>query len=140
MRGQRAHMAFVVDEYGAFLGIVTLEDLLEEIVGEIQDETDEESPDMGLVEAGPGHWEANGLASLGDVERTTGLIVPPDVDANTLSGLFLARLERMPKVGDEIVEGSFTLRVLELCDRHVSRVNLLDSAQADAPPPPPAEH
>ena len=140
MRGQRAHMAFVVDEYGAFLGIVTLEDLLEEIVGEIQDETDEESPDMGLVEAGPGHWEANGLASLGDVERTTGLVVPPNVDANTLSGLFLARLERMPKIGDEIVEGSFTLRVLQLCDRHVSRVDLLDSAQADAPPPPPAEH
>jgi len=139
MRGQRAHMAFVVDEYGAFLGIVTLEDLLEEIVGEIQDETDEESPDMGLVEVGPGHWEANGLASLGDVERAAGLVVPPDVDANTLSGLFLARLERMPKVDDEIEEGTFTLRVLELSDRHVSRVDLKNSALADAPQPAP-EH
>jgi magnesium and cobalt exporter, CNNM family len=133
MRSQRAHMAFVVDEYGAFTGIVTLEDLLEEIVGEIQDETDEDSPDLGLVEVAPGHWEANGLASLGDVERTTGLVVPADVDANTLSGLFLTRLERMPQVGDAIEEGTFKLKVLELSDRHVSRVDLQDTGVNDAP-------
>lgn len=136
MRSQRAHMAFVVDEYGAFMGIVTLEDLLEEIVGEIQDETDEESPDLGLVVIGPGRWEANGLASLGDVEREAGLVVPANVDANTLSGLFLTRLERMPQLGDEIQEGSFLLRVLDISDRHVGRVDLEDTSLTQEAPPP----
>ncbi len=124
MRSRRAHMAFVVDEYGVFVGVVTLEDLLEEIVGEIQDETDDESPDLGIYKKEDGTWEADGLASLGDVEREIGLKIPADLDANTLSGLFLQRLARMPQVGDEIVEQDHRLKVLNLADRHVARVQI----------------
>lgn len=131
MRTKRAHMAFVVDEYGGFTGIVTLEDLLEEIVGEIQDETDEEQADLGIELIEPGRWEAKGLASLGDVERELGLLVPPDLEANTLSGLFLARVERMPVPGDEIIEGGFVLRVIEMANSHVERVAITSVATAE---------
>lgn len=135
MRARRAHMACVVDEYGGFLGIVTLEDLIEEIVGEIQDETDEAQPDLGVKEVDPGRrWEVAALASLSDVEREVGLVVPPELEANTLSGLFLTRIERMPRPGDEIVEGEFRLKVLDMANCHVDHVEItkLDEAPVDA--------
>ena len=96
--------------------------LVEKIVGEIADELDEEEPAFGLraTEAG---WEAHGLAPLPDVERATGFS-PGPVDANTLSGFFMQRLERMPKVGDEVTEGGYRLRVAEVDQRHVRRCEL----------------
>lgn len=122
MRTERAHMAFVMDEYGAFAGLVTLEDLLEEIVGEIADEGDEIEPRYGVVATERG-WEAHGLAPLADVERIVGLKVD-DLDANTLSGLFMQRLERMTEVGDSIEESGFVLRAQEIEDNYVAKVSI----------------
>ncbi|WP_170107672.1 hemolysin family protein [Photobacterium lipolyticum] len=133
MRTEHAHMAFVVDEYGEFEGLVTMEDLLEEIVGEIEDETDTDESIVVLQTLGDNCWEADGLISLSDLERLIGITVPADVDANSLSGLFMYRLKRMPEPGDELTEGEFTLKVESLKERHVGQV-LIQRLQDEAPP------
>ena len=123
MRAERAHMACVIDEYGAFSGLVTLEDLLEEIVGEIADETDTDETEFVISDEGD-HWLAEGLATFSDIERLTGFHVDIELDANTLSGLFMVRLGRVPKVGDEVTEGEFRFTVNELKDRRVGLVRI----------------
>jgi len=137
MRTQRAHMAFAMDEYGAFAGLVTLEDLLEEIVGEIADESDEDEARYQIIETDRG-WEAHGLVPLANVERMIGLTVEDELDANTLSGLFMQRLERMIEVGDCIEESDFLLRVAEIEDNYVAKVIIekISKPAANRPEPP----
>lgn len=120
MRSARAHMACVVDEYGVFTGIVTMEDLLEEIVGEISDELDARLPEYPIVQKDDG-WVAHGLTPLSDVVRITGLQLTTEVNANTLSGLFMYRLGRIPRINDEIIENGYRLVAIDMAKRRVQQ-------------------
>ena len=143
MRSKRAHMALVVDEYGDLTGIITLEDLLEEIVGDIEDETDTVTPECNITQIDDNKWQADGLISLTDAERSIGLIVPDDLDANTLSGLCMAALGEMPEVGSHVDKYGFRFTVESMDNHRVGNllIEKLESyEETDESPEPPATH
>ena len=125
MRTKKVHMALIVDEYGTLVGAVTMEDLLEEIVGEIEDETDTIAALSKIQKTSENSWKVDGLVSLGDMQKVVGLSVPSDLDANSISGLFMERLARMPEVDDSIVEDNCELTVLSVVDRRVGLVEIV---------------
>jgi len=122
MRTKRAHMALVVDEYGDLVGIITLEDLLEEIVGEIEDETDYIASSSNIVMLTDNSWETDGLVSLTDAARTTGLSVPDELDANTLSGLCMLAKGEMPETGDIVVDYGFRFTIQSVENHRVGKI------------------
>jgi len=124
MRNNRTHMVIVTDEYGAVAGMITMEDLLEEIVGEIADELDEEESEFPIEQGEDGLWLAHGLVSIAQLSTKTAFSPAHNTDANTISGLFMQRLGRLPVVGDSLIEGGFTLVVEEVSGRYVERVSL----------------
>jgi CBS domain containing-hemolysin-like protein len=100
MRAAKDDIACVIDEYGGLAGVITVEDLAEELVGELVDENDPEP--AGAVEQPEGVWEVPGRLRLDEVERATGVALPESDDYDTLAGLVLARLGRMPNPGDTV--------------------------------------
>lgn len=133
MREQRNHLALVVDEYGKLSGIVTLEDLLEEIVGDIEDETDLPSPANAITKTGNDLWIVDGMAKLTNLERHFGIEFPGDIDANSLSGLIMERLQHMPQEGSSIVECAYQFTILGIVD---SRVGTVQITSVVGPPHP----
>ncbi len=125
---QRAEMAVVVDEYGGFAGVVTMEDMAEEIVGEIADEHDPQSAAGLPVSEGLG-WLLSGETHLDEIERLLEITLP-DVDAETLGGLVIAAAGELPAVGDrvdvhlpdtDVLEEFSPDRILRAEVRHIER-------------------
>jgi CBS domain containing-hemolysin-like protein len=115
----RTHMAIVVDEYGGTSGLVTLEDVLEEIVGEIQDEFDREAPQ---VQETPQGLVFDGLMLIDDAAERLGMSLPEVADVNTIGGFITARLGRLARPGDRVVVDGYELSVLEVRGRRVTKV------------------
>jgi putative hemolysin len=120
MRRENQHLAIVVDEYGGTDGIVTLEDLIEEVIGEIYDEYDEEvAPEARQSPDAP--REVDGLLNLDDFTEATGLELP-EGPYETVAGFVLAELGRLPEVGDTVETAGRSLSVLELDGRRIARL------------------
>jgi putative hemolysin len=131
MRMKRQHMAIILDEFGAVSGLVTLEDLLEEIVGDIRDEHDvDEAP---IVEVGSGRVVVDASVPMTDVSRYFGAELPEGDDYNSVGGFMVARLGRVPGVGARIKDFGFEFIVRHADERHVVRVEI-GRANSSVPP------
>ena len=122
LREQHHHLAVVVDEYGGTEGIITLEDILEELVGEIWDEHDEATEDFH--KQSDGSWIVLGSASVDDLFETLGLPEDEDIDSNTVNGLVQEKTCHLPKVGDRFTLGSYDGVVTRTAKRRVTEVRL----------------
>lgn len=121
LQKSKVHLAIVVDEYGGTAGIVTIEDILEEIVGEIQDEFDtSEEPLIERVSDNQAIFNAR--ATIGEVNEELSLNLPDESD--TLGGLVLLRLEKMPKVGDQVRIDDVTLTAMKMSGRRINKVRV----------------
>ena len=125
---RKLHLALAVDEYGGTLGLITLENILEELVGQIQDEFDQETP--LLVHTHEATWEVAGALPLHELEELVGQSLESD-GATTVSGWVTQRLGGFPKPGDSITMGDYELRVEQMDGMRVSRLKLTKQA----PPP-----
>lgn len=114
-------IAFVIDEYGTIIGIVTLENVLEQIIGNVQDEFDVEEPN--IVPAGPDQWIVQGNTSVEEIQKKFS-IDPGDIDVDTFSGLLMHYEKRLLETGDEINLDPFVAEVLEVRDDRAVKVRL----------------
>jgi putative hemolysin len=137
MRKENRHFAIVVDEYGGTDGIVTLEDLIEEVIGDIYDEYDADvTPDNEEPAEGP--HEVDGLWNLDDFAEATGLQLP-EGPYETVAGYVLAELGRLPVVGDTVTVEGRTMTVLELDGRRIARISVSAAPRTDDDAEAPAE-
>ena len=121
LQKQKVHIAIVADEYGGTAGIVTIEDLLEEIVGEIQDEYDRE--EAKIVEIGPDEAVFDATVSIDDVNDTLDLALQGE-DVDTIGGLLYEQLGRLPNVGDRAEMDGASLRVESTAGRRIRKVRV----------------
>jgi CBS domain containing-hemolysin-like protein len=122
LQRQRSTLGIVSDEYGRTVGIVTIEDILEEVVGEIEDETDARATSLRRLT--DGDWYVRGHVPLGDLEDA-GIELPVDSDAyNSIGGYVFSELGRLPKRGDKIVANGYELRVESVRDNRIVAVRI----------------
>ena len=131
LQRERSSLAVVIDEYGRTAGIVTVEDIIEEVVGEIDDETD---PQGGAVRRlANGDWFVRGHVAITDL-HDYGLELPVDTDAyNSVGGFVFAELGRLPKRGDTVTANGYSIRVESVRDNRIEAVRIRDRRVAATP-------
>ncbi|HVT58090.1 MAG TPA: hemolysin family protein [Thermoanaerobaculia bacterium] len=130
MRSERFHLAAVIDEYGGVSGVVTMEDVIEEIVGQIHDEFDTEKPEISR--APDGSYQVSGSMLVEEVEEALGLELS-ERDEDTIGGVVFSELGRNPQVGDRVRLGPMTLEVIETQLNRVKTLRLTQNQPAPVP-------
>jgi CBS domain containing-hemolysin-like protein len=128
MQESRSHQMVVVDEYGDVVGLVTIEDLLEELVGEITDETDEVE---ALISANDDGWWVDARLSVQELCKVTGVEAPDEYEGDTVGGLILGLAERVPEEGEVFMFENLALTVLRMQGRRVAEVAVTLTEQAE---------
>jgi putative hemolysin len=121
MQRKRTHMALVVDEYGGVSGLVTIEDLLEEIVGEIRDEHDVESP---VIQLPNGTFLIDASISLKDLKEDHHIELPESPEYETLGGFLMTALQKIPQAGDIVETEGKRISIVEMVGQRISKVKL----------------
>lgn len=133
MKRQKVQIAMVLDEYGGVAGLVTMEDILEEIVGEIADEFDtEETSEQPIVEVGDGTYEADGRVHLDDLNERLDLDLPEDGEYDTIGGFVFSQIGRVPSAGESIAWKQWRIVVVGADKRKITRLRF-ESAEVAEP-------
>jgi len=130
LQEKQMHLAVVTDEYGSTAGIVTLEDILEEIVGEIWDEHDEIVEE--IKEIGEGEYIVSGMANLEKLFEELDIEIDEELDAMTVNGWAMSILERIPEEGDSFEELGLTVKVLKMDGRRIEDLHILDNRSVES--------
>ncbi len=129
MQASRVHFCFVIDEHGGMEGILTLEDLLEEIVGEINDEYDEET--RSQIKKDGQTFVLDGMLAVRDANQRLGLGLPEDGSYTTIAGFLLARAGRLLNPGDKVEDAAGTFQIERVDRRRISRIRFVPAKQND---------
>ncbi|MHA6204389.1 HlyC/CorC family transporter [Dyella soli] len=128
-RHTRNHMALVVDEYGGVAGLITIEDVLEQIVGEIDDEHDDEEEPKLMHEQSGGGWVVSALTPIADFNEQAGADFS-DEEFDTVGGMCTSEFGHLPEVGEEIAIGDYLFHVTEADDRRVQAFRVIRRTEA----------
>jgi CBS domain containing-hemolysin-like protein len=131
MQKEHAQLAMVIDEYGGVAGLVTVEDILEEIVGEIEDEDTAREEVVEIIEASDGYYDVLGSTEVDKIERLFDFEIEEDDDATTIAGLVISELGYVPRAGERLTFRGLDVEVLEADERRIARLSLR-RAQAQA--------
>ncbi len=124
-RNKQIHLAIVVNEYGGTEGIVTIEDILEELVGEIADEFDSIEEEQLYTPHPDGGWTVDGKMTILDIEKETGIIIPSSPEYDTIGGYIFHRAGTIPSMGWKIHNDNFDLEVIDSSERVIEKVLII---------------
>jgi len=123
LRNQKSHIAIIIDEYGGTAGMVTMEDLLEELTGEIFDEYDEEDDEVNIKKIDDNTYILDGMTQINDIERELDIDFP-ETEFETIGGYLLELLERFPKTGEIVNDPPYTFEILASARNKIEKIKL----------------
>jgi putative hemolysin len=132
-KARKSHIAIIVDEYGGVSGLITLEDALEEIVGEISDETDREEPQ--IIQIQPGEWMVPGMSDIDEVNEHLDMGIPDLKDYDTFSGYVLNQIGRIPTEKEQLEVGGFQVIVEEMDGNRIKTYVVRNARILETPSP-----
>ncbi|MFC1809273.1 hemolysin family protein [Candidatus Omnitrophota bacterium] len=123
LKAKKVHLAIVIDEYGGISGLVTMEDLIEEIIGEVQDEYDNEKE--RIIPLDENTWEVNAKTTIDDINESLELEIPQNEDYDTLAGFILAKLGRIPEYKEKLEADDLTFVIMESSEKSIEKVKII---------------